>query len=112
MLYPAVCERVDNRLGGHVLHGNGHGPTREAVDCREQVAVAVGSGKRHYVDVDMLKSPVRHLKVADRRDDVFDDLCLLTGQAFAGPSSNILLHGWPDYFLGYHFPCPLDAWMA
>ena len=39
---PSCYKRVDDRLGGNVGYGHGHGPAGEAVDGGEYVPVAVG----------------------------------------------------------------------
>ena len=41
MLHPSVCEGVDDALRGDVHHGNGHGPSRKAVNSSQEVFITI-----------------------------------------------------------------------
>ena len=109
MLNPPVGERVGDALGRDVGNGDGYGPSREAVYRGQQVAEPVREWEGHDVDVDVFKTSVRNFKVADGRNHMSRDLCLLALEAFSSPAADIASHRRPDHFGLHHLSCAFNA---
>ena len=62
--------------------------------------------------MEVLKPFGRHDEIRDWRDYMSLNLCLLTGEALAGPFANILLEVCPDELVCYGFSGAFDTRVA
>ena len=74
--------------------------------------MAIGDGESYQIYVNVLKSPVGHGKIADRRNRVSGYFCLLAGNAFSGPFSNVSVHLGPNHLGSDGLSGPFNPWVA
>ena len=74
--------------------------------------MAVGDGESYQIYMNVLKSPIGHGKVADRGNCMPSHFCLLAGNAFSGPFSNVGVHLGPNHLGSDGLSGPFNPWVA
>ena len=81
-----MCKGVDYSFGADFLEGYSGRPSRESVDHREEVTVAVGFGHHGDVDVNVRESSIGDGEFMDGRDRVSANFGSLAVEAVSRPS--------------------------
>lgn len=99
---PGIEEGLGDCRCGDVVDGRSLGPSGEAVDHRQDVAVAVVHGQgSHYVYVDVLEPTVWNRKGLEGGFGVPVDLVSLAFDTGTTPLPNVLVDGGPDDLAAY-----------
>ena len=104
-----MYEGVNDGLSCYILEGYGLRPSSVSVDDCQKVFVAIGFGHCCEVGMEVEKTLLRDLEIANVWDSVAANFGPLTMGTGSGPSRYVSSNGWPDEFVRDHLPCSIHA---